>query len=135
MTTSDDEEQTCGEELAAAAEVHEKWRELMLHVAGNLTSHSAWVGTGSEAARREHLALLEVAREYHAMADAGGRAAAAMRAMEDLPPAPHDPAKIDHRAQARWMRTKIAMQREFAALLTRHAEESERALAQLEDAD
>jgi hypothetical protein len=67
------------------------------------------------------------------MADAGGRAAAAMRAMEDLPPAPHDPSKVDHHAQARWMRTKIGMQREFAALLTHHAEESERALAHLEN--
>jgi hypothetical protein len=68
------------------------------------------------------------------MADSGARAAAVMRAMRDLPQAPHDPAKMDRSALAAWMRAKIEMQRAFAALLTRHAEESERALAAMEGA-
>jgi hypothetical protein len=130
-----DVEQTCGEELAASAEVPEKWAALMAHVAANMEAHATWVGSGTEPARREQAGLLHVAAAYREMAAAGARAAAAMRAMKDMPPTPHDPAKIDRPALAAWMRAKIAMQRDFAALVTRHANESERALAALESAD
>jgi hypothetical protein len=125
-------EQTCGQELAASAEVPRKWQELMNHVATNMEGHATWVGTDSGAAKAEHAALLRVAGEYRAMASAAGRAATAMKAMKDLAPAAHDPARLDRLGQARFMRAKIQMQREFARLLTRHAEESEKALAELE---
>jgi hypothetical protein len=75
-----------------------------------------------------------VAREYRAMAAAAGRAATAMRAMKDLPGVPHDRSKLDRPAQAAWMRAKIKMQRQFAATLLRHAEDSEKALSELEAA-
>ena len=71
-------EQTCGQELAASAEVPQKWQELMNHVATNMEWHATWVGTGSGAANAEHAALLRVAGEYRAMASAAGRAATAM---------------------------------------------------------
>jgi hypothetical protein len=74
---------------------------------------------------------VSVAREYRAVAAASGRAAAAMRAMEDLDPAPHDPSTFDREGQARWMQAKIQMQRDFAALPIRHAEDSERAQAEI----
>jgi hypothetical protein len=126
------EEQTCGQEISAAAEVPEGWQQLMDHVATNMEWHAGWVGAGSSAAKREHDALVRVAVEYRAMAAAAARAATAMRAMHELPPAPHDPSKLDRAAQAQWMRAKIQMQRDFAGLLTRHAEDSEKALAELE---
>jgi hypothetical protein len=117
--------------MAASAEVPRLWQALMNHVAGNMERHATWVGTGSAAARRENHAMMQVAREYRAMADAAGRAAAAMTAMNELPPAPHDPARLDRAGQARWMRAKIKMQRELAAMLERHARESEKALTEL----
>jgi hypothetical protein len=118
--------------MAASAEVPERWGALMRHVAGNMDAHAAWVGSGSPPSRRERAAMLRVARAYRAMADAATRAAAAMKAMRELPAAPHDPARLDRAALASWMREKIRMQLEFAALLTRHAEASERALAGLD---
>jgi hypothetical protein len=124
--------QTCGQELAASAEVPQKWQELMNHVATNMEGHAAWVGSDSGAAKAEHDALLRVAGEYRAMASAAGRAATAMKAMKDLPPTAHDPARLDRSGQIRFMRAKIQMQRDFARLLTRHAEESEKALAEME---
>jgi len=127
-------EQTCGQELAASAEVPQKWGALMEHVAGNMEWHAGWVGTGSPAAKREHDALLRVATDYRAMAAAAARAATAMTGMKDLEPVPHDRSKLDRAAQARWMRAKIKMQREFAALLVQHAEDSDKALAELEGA-
>jgi hypothetical protein len=129
----EDEELTCGQELAASAEVPEQWQALMSHVATNMEWHATWVGTTSSRARSEHEALLRVARAYRAMAAAAGRAATAMKSMRDLPVAAHDPARLDRGAQARWMRAKIRMQRSFAALLLRHADESEKALAEMEN--
>lgn len=125
-------EQTCGEELAASAEVPQKWSALMEHVAGNMEWHAGWVGTGSPAAKREHDALIRIATEYRAIAAAGARAATAMTDMKGLEPVPHDRTKLDRAAQAQWMRAKIKMQREFSTLLLQHAEESEKALAELE---
>ena len=122
---------TCGQELAAAAEVPDKWRQLMSHVATNLESHASWVGSDSNAARDEHDALLRLAQAYRDMAGAAARAVAAMTAMRDLAPAPHDPSRIDRAGQASWMRVKIRIQRELAALIAQHADESEAALATL----
>jgi hypothetical protein len=128
-------EQTCGQEMAASAEVPRKWQELMNHVATNMEWHATWVGADSPAAKNEHDALLRVAAEYRAMANSAGRAASAMAAMNDLAPARHDPSKVDRGNQTRWMRTKIKMQRDFASLLSRHAEDSEKALAETQRHD
>jgi hypothetical protein len=117
--------------MASSAEVPRLWQALVSHVADNMEWHAGWVGTGSVAARREHDGLLRVARAYRAMAEAAGRAAAAMTAMRDLAPAPHDGSRFDRAGQARWMRAKIEMQRDLAATLERHARDSDKALARL----
>ena len=124
-------EPTCGEEIAASAEVPEAWRDLMSHVAINLEAHAAWVGTGSGPARQEHDGLTGVAAAYREMAAAASRASELMRALRSLPPASHDPARHDRAAFAAWMRTKIERQRALAALLERHATVSARALESL----
>ena len=93
MTPNDSKptsEPTCGQELAASAEVQEKWSALMNRVAANMETHAAWVGDGSAAARREQSGMLRVAAAYREMAAAAARAAAVMMAMKDLPPAPHE---------------------------------------------
>jgi hypothetical protein len=122
-------ESTCGEEVAASAEVPDAWRDLMRHVAINLEAHAAWVGTASPAARQEHDGLRRVAAAYGEMAAAADRACEVMRAMRAVPAAPHDPARRDRAAFLAWMRRKIELQRAFASMLDRHAAESERALA------
>jgi hypothetical protein len=119
---------TCGQEVAASAEVPEAWRDLMRHVAINLEAHAAWVGTGSPAAREEHDGLRRVAAAYLEMAEAADRASRVMRALRAVPAAPHDPARHDVGAFVAWMRKKVELQRTFAAMLERHAAESERAL-------
>jgi hypothetical protein len=112
----------------------------MRHVAENMDAHARWVHASnaaagelaaSSAAARERDGLLRIASEYHAMANAADRAAEAMRAMRHVPATPHDPARRDLAALARWMEAKIAMQRDLAALLVRHADASEQVLASL----
>jgi len=124
-------EETCGQELARDAEVPDSLGQLMAHVVKNMDAHARWVGA-SPAGAREQAAMERVADAYRALASAAAQAADAMRAMKDLPAAPHDPGRWDRAAQARWMREKIALQRDFAAMILRHAQASESALAALE---
>jgi len=125
------EEMTCGQEIAADSEVPTKLARLMSHVAGNMEAHAKWVGSSVDG-KSEHDALMAVAREYEAIAAAAERAAKAMKDMRTIPAVHHEPALLDRAGQARWMRAKIEMQTEFAKILTRHAEVSKKALAQME---
>ena len=51
-------EQTCGQEMAASAEVPLQWQGLTHdNVAGNMDAHATWVGTATPAAKQEHDAL------------------------------------------------------------------------------
>jgi hypothetical protein len=125
------DETTCGEEMAADAEVPEKLGRLMAHVAENMEAHARWAATDRHG-QREHDDLMAAAREYRSIADACGRAAVIMRSMHDLPATPHDPTRLDRAGHTRWMRAKIAMQVEFADLLRRHAELSKKVVAAIE---
>src|SRR4051812_37995728 len=110
-------EMTCGQELAASAEVPAKLGELMQHVAVNLRVHAGWVGEQTDAARAEHEAMIAVAEHYERIGLAAVDAARTMRSLEDLVPPPHDATSFDRAAFGSWMREKIRMQREFAQLL------------------
>ena len=123
-------EETCGQELAQSAEVPERLSRLFAHVAENMDAHAAWVGARSPEAAREHDAMRASAAAYRKIATAAAEAASLMRGLRDLPAAPHDPAHLDRRALATWMRTKIELQRGFAQLLLDHAAQSERALTE-----
>jgi hypothetical protein len=119
---------SCGKELSEDAVVPEQLAALMRHVAENLEAHARWVGKLSVEARAEHAALLKLAGDYGQIAAAATQAAATMRGMRDLAPAPHDSAVWDRDAFMLWMRKKIDLQRAFAQLVLEHAEESERVL-------
>lgn len=122
------DETTCGEELARDADVPELLGELWEHVATNMLTHAKWVGTATPEAAAEHDALSHLAREYRSIAAAAERAAALMRSLLGLAVAPHDPSRIDHAAQARYMQRKIELQLKLAQLLVSHAEASRSAL-------
>ncbi|HYP90939.1 MAG TPA: hypothetical protein VEQ59_22390 [Polyangiaceae bacterium] len=125
-------EETCGKELSRDAAVPELLGELWEHVATNLVAHAEWVGTATAEAAAEHDSLQHIAREYRSIAAAAERAAETMRSMHDLPAAAHDPKLLDRGGQARFIRRKIELQLELAALLVQHAEASRSALLQLE---
>jgi hypothetical protein len=124
-------EKSCGHELAQGAEVPEKLAELFAHVAKNMDVHAAWAGKESPDAAREHDAMRSVAEAYRKIATAAGDAAALMRGWQDLPSVPHDPARLDRRGLAEWMRAKVEMQRAFARMLLEHAALSERVLEEM----
>jgi hypothetical protein len=120
---------SCGAELSDDAVVPEQLAALMWHVASNMDAHARWVGASSEAARTERDALTRLAVHYRRIASSAEQAARNMRGLRGLDTAPHDPAHFDRQAFERWMRTKVALQRNFAKLLLEHAATSQRALA------
>jgi hypothetical protein len=124
-------EESCGQELAQSAEVPERLSRLFAHVAENMDAHAEWVGTQSPDAAREHDAMRAAAAAYRKIAAVASEAGSLMRAQSDLPATAHDPARLDRKALAAWMRAKIDMQRDFARLLLDHAVQSERVLAEL----
>jgi len=126
------DEETCGEELAGAADVPDLLGQLWEHIASNLVVHAKWVGTSTPEAAAEHDALLHVAREYRSISAAAERATAIMKSMSALAPAPHDPSRLDRNGQAQFLRRKIELQRKLANLLIHHAEASQSALFGLE---
>lgn len=125
------QEDTCGQELAAGASVPEQLGALFQHVAENLRDHAAWVGTTTADAKREHDAMLATAESYEQISNKSQQAAAAMRALEQLPAAPHDANKLDRQKLAVWMRKKVELQRKLAGVLLEHAEQSQRVLDEL----
>jgi hypothetical protein len=127
--TAPHEPASCGAELSEDAVVPEQLAALMSHVANNMDAHARWVGSSSEAARSEREALTRLATHYRRIAASAAQAARSMRGMHELDAAPHDPARFDRQAFERWMRTKVALQRNLARLLLEHAATSERALA------
>lgn len=124
-----EEEQSCGQELAASADIPDGFGRLFRHVAINLRQHASSVGTESAPASLEHDALLRVAVGYEEMADAAERAATFMRSLATLPAVPHGTAGFDRDDFVDWMTTKIAIQRRLGSTLLEHAEQSADVLA------
>ena len=124
-------EDTCGQELAAGASVPEQLGTLFKHVAENLRDHAAWVGTTTADAKREHDAMLATAESYELISAKSQQAAAAMRALEQLPAVPHDASKLDRQKLAASMKKKVELQRKLASVLLEHAEQSQRVLEEL----
>ena len=125
------EEQTCGQDLAASADIPDSFGRLFRHVAINLRQHASSVGSDTAPASLEHHGLLRVAAGYEEMADAAERVAAFMRTLATLPPVQHGTEGLYSADFVDWMTTKIAIQRRLGATLLEHAEQSESVLAKL----
>ncbi len=125
----DEDQQTCGQELAASADIPDDFGRLFRHVAINLRNHALAVGSGSAGASRERDALLRVASGYEEIADAAERTAQFMRTLATLPAVPHGTDGLGRDGFVDWMTTKIAIQRRLGTTLLEHAEQSAHVLA------
>jgi len=123
--------ESCGTELAEGAVVPELIAELLEHVSNNMVAHAEWVGTDTPDCAAENLALLRVAELYRSSAAAARCAADAMRSMQHLRPAPHDPSQWDSLAFSTWMTRKLELQTQLANLLLGHASQSRAVLDSL----
>jgi hypothetical protein len=111
--------------------VPEALAALLKHVAQKRWAHADWCGTETEAACGEHAALSRVAQAYENLGALAEQTAGMMRSLQQLDAVAHDPAKLDRAQFERWMRKKVRLQRDLAAMLLAHAAQSEHALEQL----
>lgn len=119
--------QSCGTELTEGAVIPEQVAVLFAHVAFNMREHAKQLDEASP----EATALIAVADGYEAISAEAQRVCNFMRTLKSLPSAPHDRARQDRKSLADWMQNKVVIQRHFAKLLNEHADQSERALAEL----
>jgi hypothetical protein len=97
------DEETCGQELAASGVVPEQISALFKHVAINPRDHAVWAGSASVDAKREHDAMIEVARGYESIGVAARHTSELMRSLGALPAVVHDPGKMDRTKFIVWM--------------------------------
>jgi hypothetical protein len=104
----------------------------MTAVSDGANGHAAML-TGKDAASvAVAAALKKVAADHKAMADAATKAASDMEAMGTLAPVANE-AKPDAKAMEA-MTKQIALEKEFANMVLKHAEESEKHMAEMKNA-
>jgi hypothetical protein len=119
--------ENCGAMMKDTAKLPAKFAELMTAIADGQTAHANWVGMGKDAASQaEAAAIKKIAQDHRDLAAAAKKAAADMEAAATLTPAPHDPAKMDQKAMQEQMTKNLALEREMANMMLKHADESEK---------
>ena len=113
----------------AALPLPTKFAELMTAVSEGMTAHGAWVGAGKDKASKDEAASFKkLAADHKALATAAKKAATDMEAATKLAPAPHDMTKADPKGGEHALAT-AKLEREMAALMIKHAEETEKMVA------
>ncbi len=122
----------CGAMMKQLSALPTKFAELMNNVAGGMAAHADWVGMNKDAASQaESAAMKKIAADHKELANQATKTAADMNAA--LAPAPHDMSKMDPKA-AEGMAQGAKLEREMAALMIKHAEDTEKTLQSMKPA-
>jgi hypothetical protein len=134
-TTAATAEMTCGQMMARKAELPTKLSELITTVADNVEAHAKWMSASKDkAAKKEHDALMKVAKDHRQLAKQLTTTATTMTAQKDLPGTPHDPKTMDVAKMTELTTKQIKLSREMATLLNKDADEAEKMLTQMKSA-
>jgi hypothetical protein len=116
----------CGAMMKSVIPLPTKFAELMTAVADGMDGHAAWVGASKDKnAKAEAAAMKKLAKDHRDVAKQMAKIVADMEAGGKLGPAPHDMSKMDPKMAESGMK-QIALEREMAALMTKHADETEK---------
>ena len=122
---------TCGQVMAAKAAMPAKLAEMLTAINDNTAMHAKWAGTKDKAAKGEHDAMMKVVKDHKAMIAAANKTSKDMAAMKDMPPCKHDMKTMDPKMMD-GMTKALALQKEFAAMLIKDAEMSEKMMADMQ---
>lgn len=120
LAASAAEEKSCGQQIAEDAKYPTKLAETLTAVADNFTQHAAWVGTKTPEARKEHDAMLRIARMQRELAVQAKKLADEMAAAEKLPVVAHDMSTMPASLKEA-MEKATRLQAEFGELLVQGA--------------
>ena len=118
---------SCGQMMKEAAALPTKFAELMTAIADGQNGHIAMLTGKDAASTAEAAALKKVAQDHRDLAAAAKKAAADMEAMGTLAPVPNE-AKPDAKG-IEGMTKQIALEKEMANMMLKHAEEGEKMMA------
>ena len=108
-----------------------KFGELMTAVAEGMNTHAAWVGASKDkAAKAEASAMKKLAKDHLAVAAQMKKIVADLEAGGKLTPAPHDLTKADPKMGEEYAK-EAALEREMAALMIKHADETDKILKEM----
>ena len=116
----------CGAAMKAMIPLPTKFRELMTAVSGGLNMHAAWLGSSKDpGAKAEAKALKKLAMDHAAVAKEMTVIVADFEAIGKVGLAAHDTAKMDPKWGETMMR-QVKLEKEMAALMLKHAEDTEK---------
>ena|SRR5688572_11080530 len=125
-------EENCGAMMKSLVPLPTKFAELMTAVADGQTAHANWVGMSKDPkATAEATAVKKIADDHRALAAAAKKTAADMEAASTLQPVAHDKTKMDPKAMQDSMTKQIALEREMANMMLKHADESEKMMKEM----
>ncbi len=122
----------CGAMMKQMAALPNKFSELMTAIADGQAGHAAML-TGKDAASvAEAAAMKKVAQDHRDLSAAAKKAATDMEAMGTLAAVPNEP-KPDAKG-LEMMQKGATLEKEMAAMMVKHAEETEKMIAQMKAA-
>lgn len=125
-------EENCGAMMKSMVPLPTKFAELMTAVADGLDAHAAWMGMSKDAnGKAEADTLKKISKDHRALAAAAKQAAADMDAAGKLAPTMHDMSKMDGKKMGDMMMKQAALEKEMAALMVKHAEDTEKMVANM----
>jgi hypothetical protein len=121
----------CGAMMASVMPLPTKFSELMTAVADGMDGHAAWVGASKDkSAKAEAAAMKKLAKDHRAVAAQMKKIIADMEAASKLGTVPHDMSKADPK-MGEGMSKQVTLEREMAALMIKHADETDKMLKEM----
>lgn len=116
----------CGEMMKSIIPLPTKFGELMTAVAEGLNGHAAWMAASKDkSAKKEAAILKKLAKKHAGVATLMKKIVADMEEGTKVGPVPHDMAKADPKGPEGMLK-QATLEREMAALMIKHAEETEK---------
>jgi hypothetical protein len=131
-TTAAPAKPSCGAMMKQLAALPAKFTELMTAVADGQAGHAAMLTGKDAASTAEAAALKKISQDHRDLATAAKKAQTDMEAAGSLAPVPNEP-KPDAKALEQMQKT-AALEKEMAAMMVKHAEDTEKMIAQMKGA-
>ena len=119
-------QEDCGAMMKSLIPLPTKFGELMTSAANGLEGHVAWVSSSKDpAAIAEAAALKTVVQDHREVAALMKKIVTDLETASKIAPAPHDMSKADPKGPEMMMK-QAAQEKEMAALMLKHAEDTEK---------
>ncbi len=121
-------EMTCGQMMAAKAELPAKLAEMITAMNAGMEMHMKALGKDGKA---EKAGMMKLVKDHKAMIAAASKTSKDMAAMKDLKACKHDPKVMSDPKMMDGMTKQIALEKELASMMMKDAEAGEKMMADM----